>query len=182
MANSYQLLDPLRPQEYEALRIDIAKRGVMVAIEELDAMVAELDATIPFRDQLHLVESMLTPEAFSLFLTDMLRKPSLPRKAHCREEFILRDHLAQKLRDDGFQVSIEVGMPVCGRCDIVIWGNGLPTHLIEVKVVNPIQGVGQLLAYGSQWKHKPRLILATTLADRLCELACEAVGIELWIL
>lgn len=179
MTSSCELPPPLSLEQYQLLEGDVAKCSVLLAPSEIDAMVAELDATIPPSTQMKLIKAILVPEAYSAFLLVMLHKPK-GKCQHAYAEFKQRDYLAQKLRAGGLQVTTEVQMPISGICDIVVWANELPKQLIEVKIADPIRAVGQLLAYGEQWYPRPTLVLATTVYDELCVLACKSAGIEFW--
>lgn len=101
-----------------------------------------------------------------------------------RDEAVLRDGLAQYLAEHGLNTRTEAQMPVGGRCDIAAGAAEELQLIVEVKVADPLRGIGQLFSYKSGWYPKPSLALAIPSegVDWLpLNIACFEAGVELWL-
>lgn len=101
-----------------------------------------------------------------------------------RDESALRDGLARYLSRRGLEVRTEAPMPGGGRCDIAAGTAEGPYLIVEVKVADPLRGIGQLFAYGSGWRPKPSLALAVPSEGvdwTPLNIACFEAEIELWL-
>lgn len=105
----------------------------------------------------------LSPEEARRFNNHWIEAHGL--RPYVSPEFLARDVLMAELREAGLLSTPEFQMS-SGRADIATWGvvHGIyaVVGLFEVKVANPLDGVGQLLAYqhATTWEFPPLLILA----------------------
>jgi hypothetical protein len=104
-------------------------------------------------------------------------------------EFVLQDKLRQELRAAGFRVVSEGRLFHRGRYDLAVLDpdnpeSNLAFAIIEIKVEDPIRGIGQLFGYRAGLKGDPHLVLVTVAqAWGAVELwACHEAGIEAWLL
>ncbi len=105
----------------------------------------------------------------------------LPSK---RDEAALHDGLARYLGEHGFAVRTEAPMSGGGRCDIAADEAGDVQLIVEVKVADPLRGIGQLSLYGSGWHPKPSLALAVPCDGvdwPMLNIACFGAEVELWL-
>ncbi len=101
-----------------------------------------------------------------------------------RDEAALRDALATYLVEHGLSASTEVRMPGGGRCDIAAGEAEELQLIVEVKVADPLRGIGQLFAYRSGWQPPPSLVLAVPSRGvdwPSLNIACFEAGVELWL-
>lgn len=101
-----------------------------------------------------------------------------------RDEAALRDGLARHLAEHGLNTRTEAQMPGGGRCDIAAGTAEELQLIVEVKVADPLRGIGQLFSYRSGWYPKPSLALAIPSEGvdwPPLNLACFEAGVELWL-
>ena len=101
-----------------------------------------------------------------------------------RDEAVLRDGLARRLAEHGLNTRTEAQMPGGGRCDIAASTAEELQLIVEVKVADPLRGIGQLFHYRSGWYPKPSLVLAIPSEGvdwPPLNMACFEAGVELWL-
>jgi hypothetical protein len=92
-----------------------------------------------------------------------------------------RNGLASYLRSGGWMVRSEVtNGRRRGRVDLIAVLPGREVRAIEVKVVNPLGGLGQALAYGREHGAIPTLAVPSELASRSLKADAGQAGVDLW--
>lgn len=102
-------------------------------------------------------------------------------------EGALRDLLARAFMEAGLIADTEAATVLDQRCDIAVTEPDNQEEcfaIVEVKVADPIRGIGQLFAYAHGQYPRPHLVLIVDEAacnSNLAEMwACVEAGIEMW--
>jgi hypothetical protein len=99
-------------------------------------------------------------------------------------EFALQQELSVELWQRGFRISPEQRLFHGGRLDLAVMlpGSLRAFALIEIKVAEPMCGIGQLFAYRAGLKGDPHLVLVIDSAayHPMVGWACKEASVECW--
>lgn len=101
-------------------------------------------------------------------------------------EEAVQTFLFNQLCERGFWATRELQVVPRDRVDIAVQPNSLFDLLafFEVKVADPIRGVGQLLSYRGSWHPRPHCVLVVhwSAFNSQTVRACQQAEVEMWIL
>ena len=109
-----------------------------------------------------------------------------PAQWRVESEAHMRDRVAKELRACGYYAAEEYRLPSGNIIDLMVWNdreNKSVAYIVEAKISDALDGVGQLLAYQIEIGVDAPLVLLirSDCHSAILERVCSKVGISLWV-